>query len=300
MQRRYAVIFPGQGSQKPGMGREAFDSSSAAQKVFKEVSDTLDRDVAELCFGADDETLRRTDNAQIALYASSVATYRAMSGAQPPVAMAGHSVGEYAALACASVFSVAEGARLVQRRGELMAEAGSLRPGTMAAILGLDDETIEATCAEVSVERAVVVVANYNSPGQTVISGDVNSVLATMERLKERGAKRCIRLNVSGAFHSPLMEDAARTMAEALSDASFEPPQVAVVSNVTANVEVDWPGLLEQQLRSPVLWTQSVRRMRELGVETFVECGPGEVLSGLIKRIDSEAVAVSAKDFNGQ
>ncbi|MBA3727420.1 MAG: ACP S-malonyltransferase [Armatimonadetes bacterium] len=300
MQKRYAVVFPGQGSQKPGMGREAFDSSSAARDVFEEVSKTLGRDLAELCFRADDETLRRTDNAQIALYAVSVSTYRAMEDHEPPIATAGHSVGEYAALACASVFSVAEGARLVQRRGELMAEAGSRRPGTMAAILGLDDEAIEATCAEVSMESGIVVVANYNSPRQTVISGDVNAVLAAMERLREGGAKRCIQLNVSGAFHSPLMEDAAQKMEEALREASFEPPQIPVVSNVTANVEVHWAGLLEQQLRSPVRWTQSVRRMRDLGVETFVECGPGEVLSGLIRRIDSEAVTVSAKDFCGQ
>jgi len=282
------------------MGREVLDTSAQARRVFEEVSEAVGRDIAELCICADDETLRRTDNAQIALYATCVATYRATAVTRPPLALAGHSVGEYAALACASVFSVAEGAQLVERRGHLMAEAASQRPGTMAAILGLDDETTEATCAHVSAGNGVVVVANYNSPGQTVVSGDVNAVLSAMELLKQRGAKRFIQLNVSGAFHSPLMEDAARKMGEALSAASFNPPLIPVVSNVTANVEDGWANLLEQQLRLPVRWTQSVRRMGELGAVTFVECGPGEVLSGLIRRIDPEAVTVSAKDYRRQ
>ncbi|MEO7453410.1 MAG: ACP S-malonyltransferase [Fimbriimonadales bacterium] len=295
---KYAAVFPGQGSQRPGMGKDVFDSSEAARHVFEIVSDTLDRDVAKLCFETDEDTLRSTDNAQIALYAASVATYEALreGGAPAPAAVAGHSVGEYAALAAAGCLTVADGAKLVAKRGDFMARSGTLRKGGMAAILGMDDAALEAVCAEISREGHAVVPANFNSPGQIVISGDEAAVLEACEKAKAAGAKRCIPLNVSGAFHSPLMHEAAQSMAEALANSTFSESPIPVVANVSAQPEHDWARLLEEQLRAPVRWTASVKTIRELGIDTFVECGPGDVLTGLLRRIDGEANGMTTTD----
>ena len=302
---KYAVIFPGQGSQKPGMGKAIHDCSPAAKSVFSEIGEALSMNVAELCFNADTETLQQTDNAQIALYTTSVATYRALEeeldSTDLPGAMAGHSVGEYAALTCAGVLSVENGAELVRKRGDLMVRLGALRPGAMAAILGLDDATIEKVCDQAGKDGGEVVVANYNCPGQVVISGDKEAVGQACNRLKEAGAKRCLPLNVSGAFHSPLMTDAGEPMREALRQASFKNPLNApvLISNVTAepvSSSEEWPELLVRQLASPVRWSQSMLELRRLGTALFAECGPGEVLSGLLRRIDSEAKAVAVHD----
>lgn len=276
------------------MGRDVHDHYESAAQVFDEVSAATGVDARKLCFETEEETLRQTQNAQLALFTASVATFRAIESKVQGVAMAGHSVGEYAALACAGVFSVADGARLVQKRGDLMARAGTLRPGTMAAVLGLDDLKIEEICSAVSSQDKVVVVANYNSPGQIVISGDIDAVAEATKLLQEAGAKRCIPLNVSGAFHSPLMHDAAKAMGEALSQVQFSEGNPAVISNVTAEPGTEWRELLERQLESPVRWTESVRKMIELGADTFVECGPGEVLTGLLRRIDPSAKGISA------
>ena len=179
-----------------------------------------------------------------------------------------------------------------------MARSGSLRKGGMAAVLGMEDDALEAVCAAISREGHAVVPANFNSPGQIVISGDEAAVMEACERAKEAGAKRCIPLNVSGAFHSPLMHEAAQSMAQALGNVAFAESTIPVVANVTAQPEHDWKRLLEEQLRAPVRWTASVRAMREMGVDTFVECGPGDVLTGLLRRIDGEAqgVAVGSAD----
>ncbi|MGV3617804.1 MAG: ACP S-malonyltransferase [Fimbriimonas sp.] len=290
-----AIVFPGQGSQRPEMGRELFESRAEAQAVFERVSAAVGQDVASLLFTSDEETLRQTQNAQIALFTCGVAAWHVLAAeGVTPGAMAGHSVGEYAALAAAEVLTVEEGARLVRTRGQLMARAGQAHPGTMAAIIGLDRDAAEAACREA---EGAVVVANDNSPGQLVISGDVEAVGRAGALAKEKGAKRVLPLNVSGAFHSPLMLEPAREMGEALRAATFAAPKVPVYSNVTSEPAVDgWAELLERQLSSPVRWTESVQHMRRDGVVTFIECGAGEVLGGLIRRIDKEAKSLAVQD----
>jgi [acyl-carrier-protein] S-malonyltransferase len=269
------------------MGQDLYSTYPTARTVFDEVSRAVGKDVAALCFESTEEELRETQNAQIALFTCGMAAFRALDlGA---AAFAGHSVGEYAALAAAQVVTLADGARLVERRGEVMAAAGGQRPGTMAAVLGLERQELEVVCASV---EGTCVIANDNCPGQLVISGDVNAVQAASALAVERGAKRALPLNVSGAFHSPLMEDPAREMAVALRTVEFGTGTAPVYSNVTARPVDDptqWPDLLERQLKSPVLWTGSVHNMISDGFDTFVECGAGEVLSGLIRRIDRDA-----------
>jgi [acyl-carrier-protein] S-malonyltransferase len=280
------------------MGRELAETSQSAREVFERVSEALAFDVAGLCFDAEEEELRKTENTQIALYAVSMAAAAAL-GFPGAIVMAGHSIGEYAALAAAQKMDIETGAKLVRRRGDLMGRVGALRDGTMAAVLGLDDEVIVEACRKISRGGGVVVPANFNCPGQCVISGDRAAVETACETLKELGAKRCLPLKVSGAFHSPLMRDAATAMAEALDAVTFEEGQSPVISNVTAEVGQNWAELLEQQLESPVRWTESVRKMAAIGANTFIECGSGEVLSGLIKRIVPEANCISVGDAAG-
>lgn len=284
------------------MGRELHDSFASSRAVFDEVSEAIGRDVRAVCFELDEDTLRQTQNAQIALYVCGVAAYAAFreaGGAQPDFA-AGHSIGEYAALAAAEIVTVADGARLVALRGSLMAESGRERPGGMAAVLGLERERLEEVCREASTADEVAVVANDNCPGQLVVSGDKAAVERACVLATEAGAKRAIPLNVSGAFHSPLMEQAALRMGEALRAVAFRTGNgTKVVGNVEADANEDpsrWPDLLEAQLRQPVRWTESVRRMRRLGAAVFVEFGPGDVLTGLLRRIDREARGLRAFD----
>lgn len=291
------IVFPGQGSQRPGMGKDLYDGNSAAKAVFQEISDAVGQDMAVLCFDSDDETLRQTQNAQMALYCTGVAAFRALQNeaSVSPQAFAGHSVGEYAALAAAGVLDIAEGAKLVQRRGLLMSQAGSTRPGGMAAVLGLNAEDIKPVLAEV-IASGVCVIANDNCPGQTVISGDINAIQAATALLPERGAKRVLPLNVSGAFHSPLMDESAAEMAKALAVANFKQGS-PVYSNVTTEIGDNWPELLTLQLKSPVRWNESVQNMIAAGITTFIECGSGEVLSGLLRRIDKSATALKVVDM---
>lgn len=297
-----AAVFPGQGSQKPGMGKALFDTNPAAREVFQRVADATGIDIQNVCFELDEETLRQTQNAQIALYTAGLAAFFAFQERAPRVrfeAAAGHSVGEYAALAAAGVLTVEDGARLVQRRGDLMSRVGNLRPGGMAAVLGLEREPLETVCQEASTKEEVVVIANDNSPGQLVISGDKAAVERASALASEKGARRVLPLNVSGAFHSPLMEAPAEAMGEALRQVSFASGSSKVYANVTAATVSDssvWAKLLEDQLRNPVRWTESVRAMRTGGVDTFVEFGSGEVLCGLIRRIDGEARTLAVQD----
>lgn len=294
-----AVVFPGQGSQKPGMGKELFDAWPDARSVFQQVSGATGEDLQKLCFEADEETLRQTQNAQLALYTVGLAAFHSLLAAAPNLeigAAAGHSVGEYAALAAAHVVTLEVGAKLVQIRGCVMLEAARTHPGTMAAVLGLDREALEKVCGDAG---GVVVVANDNCPGQLVISGEVEAVKRASELATQAGAKRVLPLNVSGAFHSPLMEAPAAQMAKALDEVQFQLGRYSVYANVTAEPALDaerWPRTLEDQLRSPVRWTETIQNMIRDGVDTFIECGPGEVLSGLIRRIDKEVRTLSVAD----
>lgn len=285
-----AAVFPGQGSQKPGMGRSLYEANTTFRETFDRISDADGRDLRALAFEADESTLRETQNAQSALYACGLSAYRAWhAGGGVADLFAGHSIGEYAALAAAGVLSDTDGARLVRRRGELMAEAGVSTPGTMAAVLGLDADAVAEILRNVD---GVVVVANDNCPGQIVISGTLAATSEASSKLSESGAKRVLPLSVSGAFHSPLMADSAQAMRPALDAVAFG-AGAPVISNVLADLSGDaiWPDLLERQLASPVRWTESVRRMVALGATEFIEFGAGEVLGGLIRRTDKTVAA---------
>lgn len=294
-----AVVFPGQGSQRPGMGA-SLREHAAAVEVFARIDGATGLSTQTICEQLSEEELRQTQNAQVALFACGVAAHAALAaeGIAAQVA-AGHSVGEYAALVAAGVLSVEDGARLVQRRGDLMARSGGLRAGTMAAVLGLEADALKQVCEAATTADSVVVIANDNCPGQLVISGDVAAVERASAMASEAGAKRVLPINVSGAFHSPLMQESAEAMGMALADVNFAEGSMPVVANVSAQIESSgWAGLLEAQLRSPVRWTESVGTMLAMGVTTFVECGSGSVLSGLLKRIDREARSLVVEDMD--
>lgn len=299
----YAAIFPGQGSQRPGMGKELHDEFAASRTVFDQVSNATGIDSRAMCFETDEETLRLTQNAQLALYTCGLAGWKALEGhlaGRRPQAMAGHSIGEYTALAAAGILSIEDGAKLVAKRGDLMARSGNLRPGTMAAILGLERADLESVCTQVA-DKGTVVIANDNCPGQLVISGDINAVQAASALASERGAKRVLPLNVSGAFHSPLMAEPAKAMREALDQVAFQPSDIPVYSNVTTEPVSDstqWPELLEAQLMKPVLWTESITHMLRDRVGAFVEIGSGEVLTGLVKRIHKSIESMHDKEID--
>lgn len=297
--RMIAAIFPGQGSQRPGMGKDLHDRYTVAAAVFDAVGAATGLDARRVCFELDEDALRQTQNAQLALYTCGVAAFRAAeSNGFVAEVFAGHSVGEYAALAAAGIVAIEDGAKLVQRRGDLMARSGSLRKGGMAAVLGMERDALAAVCHRASNEFEIAVIANDNCPGQLVISGDAAAVDRAGALATESGAKRVLPLNVSGAFHSPLMEEAAAAMGEALRQVEFNTGG-KVVANVTAQHEPEpsrWPYLLEAQLKSPVRWTESVETMRQSGVDRFIEFGVGEVLCGLVRRIDREATSAAIFD----
>lgn len=290
-----AFLFPGQGSQFVGMGRELSGQFPAARRVFEEADQVLGFALSRLCFEGPESDLKMTQNTQPAIFTHSIAVLRAME-ARPQEdfhAAAGHSLGEYTAYVAAGSISFEDGLRLVRRRGELMFRAGLDRPGTMAAILGLDPSKL----AEVLEEGpGIVVPANLNSPGQVVISGEVAAVAEAMERCKRAGAKRAIALEVSGAFHSPLMEGAARGLEEALAGVNVSPSRVPVFANASAAAVTEPDEIrrsLVRQLLSPVRWEDSIRAMLASGHGRFVEVGPGKVLTGLVRSIDRSAAAIS-------
>ncbi|MFL5575399.1 MAG: ACP S-malonyltransferase [Gemmatimonadaceae bacterium] len=292
------LLFPGQGSQKPGMGKDLADAFPAAFEAFEAVDAALGAPLSRLCFEGPAEELTLTHNAQPALLAHGAAAWAATRERLAPHvrAAAGHSLGEFTAYHAAGALSLGDAARLVRRRGELMYESGVQRPGAMAALLGDPSEPLEAICERASAEAGLVVPANYNSPGQTVISGEVAGVERAMEIAKEKGVKRAVRLNVSGAFHSPLMEPAARGLGEALDAAEFTDAGFPIYANVTAEPvqgAATARELLLAQLTSPVRWTQVVERLAaRFPSALFVEMGPGTVLAGLVKKIAPGATVV--------
>lgn len=289
-------LFPGQGSQFVGMGESLHGASEAARAVYEEANRALGFDLAGLSFRGPDDELTQTRNTQPAILVHSVAAMRELAerGVRPRAA-AGHSLGEYSAYVAAGSLRLEDAVRLVRRRGELMFQAGVDRPGTMAAILGLEGPAVEALCAEVA--EGTVVAANLNSPGQVVISGDRPGVEAAMERAKGAGAKRVIPLNVSGAFHSPLMESAARGLTEALREVEIRPASIPVVANASARVVTEPDAIREslaRQLLSPVRWEAGMRLLLADPGPPFLEVGPGKVLRGILRAIDRQAACGSA------
>ncbi len=292
-----AFVFPGQNSHYVGMGRELYEAGGAARRVFDLATATLGAELLQIMFEGPEDALTRTDHQQPAIVTHSLAALAELQehGVTPDF-VAGHSLGEYSAVACAGCLSVEEVLHLVRFRGELMAQAGDQAPGAMFAVLGLDDEAVEAAVAQAQ-EDGVVVVANYNSPGQVVISGDVDAVARAGELCKEAGAKRVIPLDVSGAFHSPLMEPAAAPLIERLARTDLKPATVPVVSNVDACPRTEPAAIrdaLGRQMTSSVMWRQSVQRLATEGVDTIVEVGPGTVLAKLIRRIDGDITVLNA------
>jgi [acyl-carrier-protein] S-malonyltransferase len=292
------VMCPGQGAQKVGMGKDLAERFPAARDTFAAIDEALGVSLSRIMWEGPEEELIRTHNAQPAILAHSAAVL-AVAGEQlgTPGASAGHSLGEYTAHVAAASLSVTDAARLVRQRGELMHQAGSKRPGTMAAVLGLETAEVEAACREASANGKVAVPANLNTPEQTVISGDPEAVARAGDGCKARGAKRVVPLKVSGAFHSPLMEPAANGLRAALAGVAFRDPRFPVVANASAQpvrTAADAMRLLVEQLTAPVRWVECMRAAAALAPgATFVEVGPGNVLAGLLKRIVPEAGTVT-------
>lgn len=287
-----AFTFPGQGSQRPGMGRPWLDHPS--WEVVEEAAEVSGRDVARLLLDAEQEELTRTANAQLATFVLSLVILDAVErvGIEPTMC-AGHSLGEYSALAASGALAYEDGIRLVVERGEAMHDAAEERPGTMAAVLGADDDTVEAACQRADGE---VWVANYNAPGQVVIAGTQESVDVASALVKEAGARKVMGMPVAGAFHTALMAPARARLRKALSDTQFNDPETSVVANVDARTHdkaSEWPSLLSAQLCSPVRWRQSLLVLGEMGAEPVIELGPGGVLTGLARRTLPSATAVA-------
>ncbi len=283
-----AFVFPGQGSQKVGMLAEAYEASAAVRDTFAAASEALGYDMWHLIQNGEQEALNLTETTQPVLLSSSVALWRAWQekGGATPALMAGHSLGEFSALVCAGSLDFADAVRLVRQRGQFMQTAVPVGEGAMAAIIGLDDDAINAICNDVD---GVVAAVNFNSPGQVVIAGHTGAVEQAIAALKEAGAKRAMPLPVSAPFHTELMKPAGERLAEALADITIATPDIPVVHNVHAATEHDPEkirALLVQQIYSPVQWTGCVQTMTGKGITRIVECGPGKVLSGLNRRID--------------
>ena len=282
-----AYVFPGQGAQFVGMGKDLYESNNKAKELFEKANEVLGYSITDIMFNGTDEELKQTKVTQPVVFLHSVITAFCMDDFQPDM-VAGHSLGEFSALVAAGALTFEDGLKLVYTRAMAMQKACEAAPSTMAAIIALPDETIEQVCAEISKDGNVVVLANYNSPGQVVISGNVDAIKEACAKLKEAGAKRALPLAVGGAFHSPLMEMARVELAKAIEAALVSKPICPVYQNVDAKPHTDSVEIKEnllKQLTSPVRWTQSVINMIGDGMTEFVECGPGQVLTGLIGRI---------------
>ena len=287
-------VFPGQGAQFVGMGKDLYETNALAKKYFDRADEILGFKITEIMFTGTDEQLKETKVTQPAVFLHSVIQALCLGDSFNPAMVAGHSLGEFSALVASGALDFEDGLRLVASRANAMQKACEINSGTMAAIIGLPDEKVEEICASVSSEGDIVVAANYNCPGQLVISGNVNAVNVACEKLKEAGAKRALPLKVSGAFHSPLMQPAKDELQAAIEKTTFKSPKCPVYQNVDAKPHTDAEEIklnLIAQLTSPVRWTASVQTMIHDGADDFTECGPGKALQGMIGRIDKNVNA---------
>jgi [acyl-carrier-protein] S-malonyltransferase len=281
-----AYIFPGQGAQFSGMGLDLYEKSSRAKELFEEANEVLGFDITKIMFEGSAEELKETKVTQPAIFLHSTILAEVMGAAFQPDMVAGHSLGEFSALVANRTLAFEDGLRLVSKRAQAMQKACELEPSTMAAVLGLDDEVVERICAET---EGIVVAANYNCPGQLVISGEIDAVGKACEALTEAGARRALILPVGGAFHSPLMEPAREELAAAIENTKFTGPACPIYQNVSTTAVLDASEIkknLMLQLTAPVKWTQSVQQMIADGGTSFIEVGPGNVLQGLMRKID--------------
>lgn len=289
-----AYIFPGQGAQFSGMGLDLYENSPVAQELFEKANAILGFSITDVMFEGSAEDLKETKVTQPAIFLHSVILAKTLGDAFKPDMVAGHSLGEFSALVAAGALTFEDGLKLVSQRAQAMQKACELQPSTMAAVLGLDDAIVEKICATTD---GVVVAANYNCPGQLVISGDVEAINSACAAMKEEGARRALALPVGGAFHSPLMEPAREELAAAIENTTFNKPNCPIYQNVTASAITDENEIkanLISQLTAPVRWTQSVQQMIEDGALHFTEVGPGKVLQGLVRKINRDAQTASA------
>ena len=289
-----AFVFPGQGAQFVGMGKDLYENNALAKELFDKANEVLGFKITDIMFNGTDEELKQTKVTQPAVFLHSVISALCMGDAFQPDMVAGHSLGEFSALTAAGALSFEDGLKLVHARALAMQKACEIAPGTMAAVIGLPDETIEQVCAEVSTEGNVVIPANYNCPGQLVISGNEDAINTACEKLTEAGARRALPLPVSGAFHSPLMQPAKDELQAAIEKTEIHAPKCPVYQNVDAKPHTDPAEIktnLIAQLTSSVRWTASVQNMIADGADDFTECGPGKALQGMIGRIDKSVSA---------
>ena len=288
-----AYIFPGQGAQHSGMGLNLYNDSALAKDLFKIANDILGFEITSIMFSGSAEDLKETKVTQPAIFLHSVILAKTLGNDFNPNMVAGHSLGEFSALVANNTLSFEDGLKLVSARAQAMQKACDNNPGTMAAVLALEDTIVERVCKEI---EGIVVAANYNCPGQLVISGEINAINVACEKLKEKGARRALVLPVGGAFHSPLMEEAKQELENAINNTTFNKPSCPIYQNVTSFAVSDEMKIKENlisQLTSPVKWTQSIQKMIEDGGNDFIELGPGKVLQGLVKKINGDVEASS-------
>ena len=288
-----AYIFPGQGAQHSGMGLDLYNDSALAKDLFKTANDILGFEITSIMFSGSAEDLKQTKVTQPAIFLHSVILAKTLGDDFNPDMVAGHSLGEFSALVANNTLSFEDGLKLVSARAQAMQKACDNNPGTMAAVLALEDTIVERVCKEI---EGIVVAANYNCPGQLVISGEINAINVACEKLKEKGARRALVLPVGGAFHSPLMEEAKQELENAINNTIFNKPSCPIYQNVTSFAVSDEMKIKENliaQLTSPVKWTQSIQKMIEDGGNDFIELGPGKVLQGLVRKINGDVEASS-------